>query len=279
MKFTKMHGLGNDFVILASPDLKGTTSPLPGSLPDFCRIYSDRRFGIGFDQALIVAPSDKADFSMAIYNADGSRVEMCGNGIRCVAKYLWDRGLAPKRELAIETPAGIIRPRREGDQVAVDMGVSVIGGGPEAGEVSGAEEGGALSLTVKDRQFDLTRVSMGNPHAVIFIPEVRAFPVKEYGPLLETHPAFPDRTNVEFVQVIGPQTLRVRVWERGAGETLACGTGACAAAVAAHLHGLTARTVVVHLAGGDLKVHLSENNHVIMTGPAVEVFEGEVEAS
>jgi len=274
LKFTKMHGLGNDFIILHD---KGDGSALPASLADFCRKYSDRRFGIGFDQALIVGPSGKADFSMGIYNADGSRVEMCGNGIRCVGKYLWDRKLAPRKELTIETPAGIVRPRPEGDEVAVDMGEPVIGVGQEAGEESESGEGPGLSLTVKDRQFDLTRVSMGNPHAVIFVPEVRAFPVKEYGPLLETHPAFPDRTNVEFVQVIGPQTLRVRVWERGAGETLSCGTGACAAAVAAHLHGLTARTVLVHLAGGDLKIHLAENNHVIMTGPAVEVFEGEVE--
>jgi diaminopimelate epimerase len=272
IKFTKMHGLGNDFIVLHDPEIKAA------DLSGFCRRFSDRRFGIGFDQALILRPSDRADVRMEVYNADGSRVEMCGNGVRCVATYLWDRGLAGKGDLSIETPAGSIRLRPSGDLVEVDMGEPVIPGWGR-GDAIPATGAKALQtgLVVDDGKFDVTRVSMGNPHAVIFVPDVASFPVERYGPSLETHPLFPDRTNVEFVQIMGPGELRMRVWERGTGETLACGTGACAAAVAAHLNGLTSRKVLIHLNGGDLRVHWSEaDGHVLMTGPAVEVFEGEV---
>jgi diaminopimelate epimerase len=290
--FTKMHGLGNDFIVLKDPALKvphvpatqqghAPDAPLPEDLSGFCRKYADRRFGIGFDQALILRPSDRADFRMEIYNADGSQVEMCGNGIRCVAKYIWERGLSDRglssyAELTIETQAGIIRPRKVEDLVEVDMGIPVIGG---PGISQGGKQGSPmLSLEVEHHKYGVTCLSMGNPHAVLFVPDVATFPVEQIGPAIERHPAFPDRTNVEFVQVQGPDAIRMRVWERGAGETLACGTGACAAAVAAHLNGLTGRSVRVQLAGGALFIHWTETDqHVLMTGPAVEVFEGVVE--
>jgi diaminopimelate epimerase len=239
-------------------------------LVDFCRHYADRRFGIGFDQVLILRPSQKADFKMEIYNADGSQVEMCGNGIRCIAKYIWDRGLSRQKDLSIETLAGVMRLWREGDLVAVDMGTPVIG-------TPGGTGRPLLLLEAEDQKFGVTPISMGNPHAVIFVQDVAAFPVARYGPVMETHPAFPNRTNVEFVQVLGPEAIQMRVWERGAGETLACGTGACAAAVASHLNGVTGRRVRVQLTGGTLFISWQEDQHVVMIGPAVEVFSGELE--
>lgn len=293
--FTKMHGLGNDFILIDAISQKA----LP-PLGPFCKRYSDRRFGIGFDQALILRPSKVADFKMEIYNADGSQVEMCGNGIRCLAKYIWDRKLSGKNEIAVETLAGIIRPVKAGELIRVDMGEPVLDGPAIPVNLEG--EIRRRPLRIMDRDFEITCVSMGNPHAVIFLEDIQSFPVDKYGPLIEGHALFPKRINVEFVKVAhktspSPRELRsgqtspsslsgegvfsdeisVRVWERGAGETLACGTGACASTVAAHLNGLAGRKVTVHLPGGDLLIDWSEeDNHVYMTGPAVEVFTGEV---
>ena len=269
LRFTKMHGLGNDFILIDARE-----QDLP-QLSAFCREYSDRRFGIGFDQALILYPSRSADFRMDIYNADGSQVEMCGNGIRCFAKYIWDRGISGKSELAVETLAGIIRPVKKGDLIQVDMGEPILDGPSIPVKLEGTVKG--YLLRIEDMDFPVTCVSMGNPHAVIFMEEVKSFPIDKYGPKIEHHPLFPKRINVEFVRVDNKEEITVRVWERGAAETLACGTGACASAVASHLNGHTGREVTVHLPGGDLQINWDErDNHVYMTGAAAEVYSGEV---
>ena len=268
--FTKMHGLGNDFILIDAINQKD----LPPIGP-LCKKYSDRRFGIGFDQALILRHSKAADFRMEIYNADGSHVEMCGNGIRCLAKYIWDRGLSDKKELAIETLAGIIKPVKSGGMIQVDMGEPILDGPSIPVNLEGKIMG--YPLKISDRDFKITCVSMGNPHAVIFLDNIQSLPVDKYGPLIENNPLFPSRINVEFARVENKNEIHVRVWERGAGETLACGTGACASAVAAHLNGFTDRAVTVHLTGGDLNINWSvEDNHVYMTGPAEEVYNGEI---
>ncbi len=267
INFTKMHGLGNDFIVVdltkrAIPDIAGVMTKL-----------SDRRFGIGFDQAIILKKSRKADFKMEIYNADGSEVEMCGNGIRCLAAYIWTRRLSSKKRLKIETLAGIIIPEKDGDMVRVDMGEPVL----DAESIPARSTGTIMDrpVTVAGTRFLVTAVSMGNPHCVVFVDNVDGFDITKYGPLLEGHRLFPNRANVEFVEVLSKRRLKMRVWERGAGETLACGTGACATAVAAHMKGLTDRVVTVKLAGGDLQIELNKNdNHVYMTGPAQEVFIG-----
>ncbi|MCE9625988.1 MAG: diaminopimelate epimerase [Deltaproteobacteria bacterium] len=272
MKFTKMHGLGNDFVVI---------NCLEENCPDLAKqaaYLCDRRFGIGCDQLLIIRPSERADFKMDIYNNDGGQVEMCGNGIRCVAKYLVDHGATSKNELAIETLAGIIRPRLVDGLVEVDMGEPIL----EGKDIPTTLEGKILNrpLAVDGHNLDITCVSMGNPHCVIFVDDVSQAPVTTLGPILEKHPLFPKRTNVEFIQVLGPAELKMRVWERGAGETLACGTGACASLVAAVLTGKSQRDAVLHLKGGDLQIRWSEkNNRVYMTGPGEEVFTGSLEIS
>jgi len=270
LPFTKMHGLGNDFIVV---------NCLEENCPDLAKHAAklcDRRFGIGCDQMLVIRPSERADFKMDIYNNDGGQVEMCGNGIRCVAKYLVDHGATSKDELAIETLAGIIRPRLVGDLVEVDMGEPVL----EGKDIPTTLEGKILNrpLAVDGHSFDITCVSMGNPHCVIFVDDVARAPVTTLGPLIERHPLFPKRTNVEFIQVLGPAELKMRVWERGAGETLACGTGACGALVAAVITGRAQREAVLHLKGGDLRIRWSEkNNRVYMTGPGEEVFTGSIE--
>ena len=270
INFTKMHGLGNDFILI---DCRKKNIP---GLSGMIKKYSNRNFGIGFDQALILLPSKKADFRMDIYNADGGRVEMCGNGIRCFAKYIWDRKLSKKSILEIETLAGIIRPKKAGKMVRVDMGEPILEG--EKIPTTMMDRIINYPLLIESEAFLITSVSIGNPHCVIFIDDVDKFPVARFGPLIENHQLFPKRTNVEFIQVVNDKRLKMRVWERGSGETLACGTGACAAAVAANLNNLAGRKVTVHLAGGDLKIEWSEkDNHVYMTGPAVEVYEGIVE--
>ncbi len=267
--FTKMHGLGNDFILI---DARNQELP---PLSTFCRNYSDRRFGIGFDQALILCPSSSADYRMDIYNADGSQVEMCGNGIRCFAKYIWDRGISSKSELAVETLAGIIRPVKKGDLIQVDMGEPIIDGPSIPVNLEGIVKG--YPLRIEDRDFQITCVSMGNPHAVIFMEEIQSFSIDKYGPKIENHSLFPKRINVEFVRVENKGEITIRVWERGAAETLACGTGACASAVASYMNGYTGREINVHLPGGDLLINWNEeNNHVYMTGPADEVYSGEV---
>ncbi|TAN38219.1 MAG: diaminopimelate epimerase [Nitrospirae bacterium] len=273
LPFTKMHGLGNDFIVM---DLRNNAfrEALP-ALGDLSRRLCDRRFGIGADQILLLESSAKADFGMRIHNADGSEVEMCGNGIRCLAKYIWDRKLSDKTTLSIETQAGIIRPERSGDMVRVDMGEPVLDGRSIPVNLDGPIEDHPLSAG--GREFRITCVSMGNPHAVTVLDDLEGFNVPGYGPLIENHELFPNRTNVEFIQILSPEVIKMRVWERGSGETLACGTGASAAGVAASLRGLTNRKVTVKLLGGDLLIEWAPDNHVYMTGPATEVFEGLIE--
>lgn len=268
MKFTKMQALGNDFIVI---DSRGKTMEgLVGLALKLCH----RRFGVGADQLLVLEDSDSADFRMRIFNADGGEVEMCGNGIRALAKYVWDRGLSDKDTLAIETLAGVIRPSRKDGLVRVDMGEPEL----EGRRVPVNLDGRVIDHPVKvdDRRFPVTCVSMGNPHAVIFVESARDFPVSYYGPKIENHELFPNRINVEFVEVVNEGSIRVKVWERGAGETMACGTGACASAVASNLKGLTEKEVTVVLEGGELRIEWAGDNHVFMTGPAEEVFEGEI---
>jgi diaminopimelate epimerase len=224
----------------------------------------NRRTGIGADQLLLLLPSETADYRMRIFNSDGSEVEMCGNGIRCLGKYIWDNGLSGNKVLNIETLAGIIRPQQSGDLITVDMGEPKVGDGE-------------ITLKVRDTAFKITCVSMGNPHAVTIVEDVMNFPVEVYGPLIETHEFFYNRTNVEFVEIIDKQTIRMRVWERGAGETPACGTGACAAAVASYLLEHTNNDVKVILNGGELDIQWNGMTKVYMTGPAVSVFKGVIE--
>jgi diaminopimelate epimerase len=271
--FTKMHGLGNDFVLIDCRD-KAVSDQL-SAISDFSKRLCHRRFGIGADQVLLLYTSNIADFKMLIFNADGSEVEMCGNGIRCFAKYIWDRKLSDKEVLSVETAAGIIRPQRCGQMVKVDMGEPVLEGRLIPVNIDGTVKD--FPLVIEDKVFKITAVSMGNPHVVIFVDDADGFDVQRYGPLIENHGLFPRRINVEFIQVLDAERIRMRVWERGSGETMACGTGASAAGVAASLKGLTERRVNVMLAGGELMIEWNEDNHVYMTGPAVEVFEGSIE--
>jgi diaminopimelate epimerase len=271
MKFTKMHALGNDFILIDARS-EGIEGP-----SELSRRLCKRRFGVGADQMLLLEVSEDADFGMRIFNADGSEVEMCGNGIRCLARYIWDRGLSNRDVLDIETPAGIIRPEKNGTMVRVDMGEPRLEGKDIPVDAKGKVID--LPLRIGDRTFKITCVSMGNPHAVIFIDKIEGlegFPVGLYGAAVETHQMFPKKTNVEFIDVLGESELRMRVWERGAGETPACGTGASAAVVASCLKGLTGRKVTVHLDGGDLHIEWAVDNRVYMTGPAEEVFLGEI---
>ncbi|MFA4829813.1 MAG: diaminopimelate epimerase [Thermodesulfovibrionales bacterium] len=288
IKFTKMHGLGNDFILIDC--ISQAFSAQPSALSSLSKNLCNRRFGIGADQILLLYPSKNADFKMRILNADGSEVEMCGNGIRCLAKYIWDRGLSKKTIMDIETPAGNIRPEKKGKMVRVDMGEPIleprkipvkISLGTKLGQGSrvrgqNAERIIDYPLKIEDKTFLITCVSMGNPHAVIFVDNIADFPVTYYGPLLEKHKLFPKKTNVEFIEALNSSEIKMRVWERGSGETMACGTGAAAAAVASNLKGLTEKNVTVRLAGGDLFIEWAENNHVYMTGPATEVFTGEI---
>ena len=266
--FTKMHGLGNDFIVI-----DGRRED-PGDLPALARRLCDRRFGIGADQVLLLYDSKVSDFRMRIFNADGSEVEMCGNGIRCLAKYIWDRGISHSTVLSVETLAGIMRPEKAGDLITVDMGEPVLEGRRIPVDPDGIIKD--LPLEIGGREFTITCVSMGNPHAVTVVDDLDGVDVKKYGPLIETHALFPRRTNVEFIQVTDSAHIRMRVWERGSGETMACGTGASAAAVAAHMKGLAEKKVKVALLGGELMIEWKDDNHVYMTGPAVEVFEGRV---
>ena len=269
LEFTKMHGLGNDMIVIDSLQTGFIASP------DQARFLCDRRWGIGADQILILLPSKIADFKMRIFNSDGSEVEMCGNGIRCLARFIRERGLSAKKALAIETLAGIIRPEIAGGMVRVDMGEPIF----DAAKVPVRGQGKIQNtvLMVDGDPFEISAVSMGNPHCVIVSDNVDDVPLSEIGPKIEHHPWFPQRANVEFVQVIDRHRIKVRVWERGAGLTLACGTGACAAAVALMDQKITERRITVALPGGDLDISWDpETNRVWMTGPAVEVFRGEI---
>ncbi|RMG73282.1 MAG: diaminopimelate epimerase [Nitrospirae bacterium] len=284
VNFTKMHGLGNDFVLIDSINQNWLNNTDEKWLSRVATFLCNRRFGIGADQLLLLLPSDRADFRMRIFNADGSEVEMCGNGIRCFARYIWDRGLSQKSPLEVETLAGIIKPERRNSHVRVDMGEPEFR--PERIPLYVDQldkdrltpDGRVINypLEVEDQQFHLSCLSMGNPHCVIVVNDVKSFPVSYFGPILENHQLFPNRTNVEFIEVISRDEIKMRVWERGAGETMACGTGASASAVVTALRGLTNREVTVHLLGGDLFIQWAEDNHVYMTGPATAVFEGSI---
>ncbi len=275
MKFTKMQGLGNDYVYVNCLKEK-IADP-----PELARKISDRHFGVGSDGLIMINPSDKADFEMEMYNADGSRAEMCGNGIRCVAKYVYDYGLTDKTYISVETLAGIkyLDLTVEDGKVSlvkVDMGQPIL----EPEKIPVASKGSRVvdePLLVDGKEYRMTCVSMGNPHAVIFVDEdVKNLPLEKIGPSFENHTCFPKRVNTEFVRVIDRHTAEMRVWERGSGETLACGTGTCAVAVACVLNGLTEDAITVHLLGGDLYIEWDrEKNTVYMTGPAEAVFDGE----
>jgi diaminopimelate epimerase len=273
MQFVKMHGIGNDYVFI---DCFRDVVREPQTLA--VRI-SDRHFGVGGDGLILIMPSDNADARMRIFNADGSEAQMCGNGIRCLAKYLYDSGLSRKPELTVETLAGVLNLQLLTSNGTVDM-VRVNMGTPrlrrqEVPMLGEGERVVAETLTVGNRAFSVTCVSMGNPHCVIFVDTVAEFPVAEYGAAVERHALFPQRTNVEWVEWLNRREIRQRTWERGSGETLACGTGACAAVVASVLNSRTDRAVTVHLLGGDLQIDWAQDNHVYMTGPAVEVFRGD----
>jgi diaminopimelate epimerase len=273
MKFVKMQGAGNDYVYVDC-----FRSPPPHDPAGLSRAISDRHFGVGSDGLILICPSERADARMRMFNADGSEAEMCGNGIRCLAKYVYDHGLARKPNLTVETGRGILSLDLEIEggkvqQVRVDMGEPIL----QAGRIPTTLPGDPpRDVPLPGLDLRGTCVSMGNPHCVAFVDQVTDALVLGVGPKVERHPAFPRRVNAEFVRVNTPGDVTMRVWERGSGETLACGTGACAVAVAGALTGRTARQVVVHLPGGDLRLDWSEqDNHVYMTGPAVEVFSGD----
>lgn len=275
MQFTKMHGAGNDYVYVDC-----FHHSLPGDPADVARQVSDRHFGIGGDGLILICPSDKADARMRMFNADGSESEMCGNGVRCVAKYVYDHGIARRSPMTIETGRGVLTLEitavdGRASQVRVDMGEPIL----DAERIPTTLPGSPVvnsPLRVAERDLSVTCVSMGNPHCITFVEALNDEWVHAIGSKIEVDPHFPRRVNAEFVEVLAPDELRMRVWERGSGETLACGTGACAVCVAGVLTGRSQRKVRVHLLGGDLELHWSaENNHVYMTGPATEVFSGE----
>jgi diaminopimelate epimerase len=273
LEFTKMHGAGNDFVVL-----DGIRSELPADLAGLARRLSDRHFGVGADQILIARSSTNADFRMEIYNADGSQVEMCANGIRAFFKYLRDHGHTRRDEIDVETLAGVVRPRWMGeDRVRVDMGRPILAPAKIPTRL-GSGDGPVLEapLEVLGRRVSVSSVSMGNPHAVLYVDDLETAPVESLGPAIEHHPAFPNRVNVEFVRVIDRGRVQQRTWERGTGETLACGSGACAVVVASILNARVDRAVAVDLRGGRLEIEwLAPDASVFMTGPAAEVFRGQ----
>ncbi len=276
MKFTKMQGLGNDYIYVNCfrEDIKHPC--------ELAKRLSDRHFGIGSDGLILIKPSRTADLKMEMYNADGSAGNMCGNGIRCVAKYAYENGLTEKTKLSVETASGIKKLELTLEDgkvklVCVDMGAPILN--PDKIPVIAKTQDPIIgrSILAGDREYAMTCVSMGNPHCVVLVEDVDNFPLEQIGPLFERHSLFPERINTEFVRVIDEKTLQMRVWERGSGETLACGTGACAAAVAGVLNGWTNETVTVKLAGGDLLISWDkEKNTVYMTGPAETVYEGEI---
>lgn len=287
MKFTKMHGLGNDYVYVNCFQ-ETVDDPVEVS-----KLVSDRHFGIGSDGLILIKPSDIADFEMDMYNADGSRGKMCGNGIRCVAKYVYDYSLTDKTQISIATGSGIkyLDLTVENGKVTlvkVDMGAPILVPEqiPVALEKTGlVESSGDLSSTsavgipllVDDDVYTMTCVSMGNPHCIVCVDDVDGLEIEKIGPSFEWHPCFPERVNTEFIKVLDRHTVQMRVWERGSGETWACGTGACAVAVACILNGWTEDTVTVKLRGGDLQIHWDcQKNTVFMTGPATVVFDGEI---
>lgn len=290
LNFTKMHGLGNDFVLIDNRTIKLKR------LSSISKKLCDRRLGIGADQLLILEHSTIADFRMEIFNPDGSEVEMCGNGVRCLGKYIWDNILRSDKRtptakysqtiqsLSIETIARTVYLEKAGKLIKVNMGEPILE--PALIPVNVSRQQSKLKnefvsefpLKIKSHSFKITCVSMGNPHAVIVVKDVQSVPLDTIGPLIENNSLFPNRTNVEFIQILDKDNIKMRVWERGAGQTMACGTGASASAVASILLGLTNRKITVHLPGGKLLIQWSvKDNHVYMTGNAVSVFNGTIE--
>lgn len=273
IRFTKMHGIGNDYIYI------NCMESMPDRLSELAEEMSDRHFGVGGDGIVLICPSDKADFRMRMFNNDGSEARMCGNASRCIARYVHDHKLTEKTRISLETLSGIkvlslnMSTDGEVESVTVDMGEPEL----SAAEVPvrcAAERMMETPVATSWGNVGVTAVSMGNPHGVVFVDRIEDVPFETLAPELEKHPMWPDRANIEFLQIISPSEVRMRVWERGTGETLACGTGACASAVAAALTGRCGREVTVHLRGGDLNIRWAENNHVLMTGGATEVFEG-----
>lgn len=273
MKFTKMHGIGNDYVYVNCFEEK-----LTSDIPALAMKVSDRHKGIGGDGLILICPSEVADARMRMFNADGSESEMCGNGVRCVAKYVYDHGIAPKNTLKIETGRGVLTLQVEAHggkarRITVNMGSPIL----ESARIPTTLPGDPpknVKLQAAGREFEVTCVSMGNPHCVTFVDKITEEWVHVVGPQVEKHPAFPKRVNAEFIQVLSPREFNMRVWERGSGETQACGTGACASAVAGALTGRTERKVLAHLPGGDLELEWAASGEVFMTGEATEVFTG-----
>ena len=276
MKFTKMHGCGNDYVYVNCFE-ETVKNP-----EEAAKIVSDRHYGIGSDGLILICPSDKADFRMAMYNLDGSEGKMCGNGVRCIAKYVYDHHLTDKTRISLETLGGIkyldlnIKNGKV-ETVVVDMGETVLTPEDIPVAVSG-DQAVNIPLEVDGKVWYMTCISMGNPHAVVFVDNTKDLDLEKIGPKFEKHPIFPEQVNTEFVHVIDRHTVDMRVWERGSGETLACGTGACATAMACILNHMTDDEVLIHLLGGDLLIRYDrETNHIFMTGPAAEVFSGEID--
>lgn len=284
IKFTKMHGLGNDYVYLDC-----TKSEIPNNIVNLAQIISNRHFGVGSDGLILILPSEVCDFKMKMYNADGTEAQMCGNGIRCVGKFVYDKELTTKEKITIETLAGekelqlnIVGGKVE--TVKVDMGEPVLNSKyipviPDLLKPNFEKEVVKdLEITAIDKTFNFTCISMGNPHAITVVENLEKFEVEKYGKILEIDKHFPEKANIEFVEIIDSKNIKMRVWERGTGETLACGTGACATAVACNINGLVEEDVTIKLLGGDLNIKWDKtaNNHVYMTGPATTVFEGEI---
>jgi len=269
-----MHGAGNDFVVL-----DGRTDALP-RLEDLSRHLCDRHFGIGADQVLVVRESPSADFRMEIFNPDGSQVEMCANGIRAFYKYLRHRGFTEADEISVETLSGVVHPRWAGEgRVTVDMGLPTLEPAKIPTRLGAGTEGPVLDvpLEVAGETLQISSVSMGNPHAVLYVDDPDSAPVETLGPQIENHNAFPNRVNVEFVTPVSRTRIRQRTWERGTGETLACGSGACAVAVVSMLRGVVDRRVSIELRGGELDISWAANDaHIFMTGPAAEVYTGTI---
>ncbi len=269
IRFTKMHGIGNDYIYIYCP------TDFPSDISELSIEMSRQHTAVGSDGIILILPSDKADFMMRIFNADGSEARMCGNGIRCVGKYVADHGLTDKTCLDIETLSGIKHltlhrgPEGEVESVTVDMGKALT-----SDPVLPSEEMIDAPVSTSAGVMRLTAVSMGNPHGVIFTDRLDRTDLSVLGPELENHPMWPDRANIEFARIDGPDEITVRVWERGSGITMACGTGACATVAAAVLNGLVSGPVTVHLPGGDLLIEISPSGSVLMTGPAAKVFEG-----
>jgi len=268
INFTKMQGTGNHFIVIDA--IKKPVKLTAIQIQKLCA----PAFGVGADQLLMILPSKTADFKMRIFNPDGSEAEMCGNGIRCVAKYVVDHGYTKKRELEIETLAGIKKPVIKGNKIKVDMGEPIL----DAKQIPVRLSGRVINRTIKieNTELKITCISMGNPHTVIFVDQIDKFDIHKYGSAMEHNRLFSQKTNVEFVEKINDSELKMRVWERGAGETLSCGTGACAVSVAGVLNNKSNEKVLIHLRGGDLEIEWARNNHVYLTGHAEEVFKGEI---